>query len=93
MRETKSASQELAEHRFGPSNHERRSGYDPAMSYTIFTVSAVHGLATDFPRAAQELSELVSDAMSKGWKPAGGVAIGQTQNTHEPFLFQAMLRP
>jgi hypothetical protein len=71
----------------------RRSGYDPAMSYTIFTVSAVHGLATDYPRAAQELSELISDAMSKGWKPAGGVAIGQTQNTKEPFLFQAMIRP
>jgi Domain of unknown function (DUF1737) len=63
------------------------------MSYTIYTVSAVRGLATNFQLAAQELAEVVSEAMSKGWKPAGGVAVGQTQNTHEPFLFQAMVRP
>jgi hypothetical protein len=62
------------------------------MRYTIIGISAIEGLATQFERASEKLSKLVDDAMSQGWKPTGGVAVGQTQNTREPFLFQAMVR-
>jgi hypothetical protein len=62
------------------------------MSYSIITVSAISGISTNFERAAERLSDLVNELIGQGWKPMGGVAVGQTQNTHEPFLFQAIVR-
>jgi hypothetical protein len=62
------------------------------MSYQIVTVNAVKFLGTDFAAAAEKLSELVNEQILKGWKPLGGVAVGGTQQMHEPHLFQAMIR-
>jgi len=63
------------------------------MSYTIITVTvkAAH-FTTDFEKASGELSKLVTDVISQGWKPQGGVAVGLTQSTHQPFMFQAMVK-
>jgi Domain of unknown function (DUF1737) len=63
------------------------------MSYTIITVTvkAAH-FTTDFEKASEELSKLVTDAINRGWKPQGGVAVGLTQATHQPFMFQAMVK-
>lgn len=60
------------------------------MRYQILTISAVSGFGTDFDKAAFELAEHVNQAILDGWKPLGGVAVGETQSTKEPFLFQAM---
>jgi len=62
------------------------------MPYKIITVNAVDFIGTDFEKAAQQLSDLVTKEMTEGWKPAGGVAIGETRSTHEPYLFQAMIK-
>jgi hypothetical protein len=62
------------------------------MTYTIITVNAVQGMTTHFDRASEELSKLVNDAIAQGWKPQGGVAVGVTQQTHQPFMFQALVR-
>ena len=61
------------------------------MQYKILTVSAVSSFATNFERAASDLSQLVNQEILHGWKPTGGVAIGKTQSTREPYLFQAMI--
>ena len=60
--------------------------------YKIITVSAVHAITTNFEKAAAELSELVNTEIQQGWKPQGGVAVGKTQSTREPYLFQAMIK-
>jgi len=59
------------------------------MRYQILSVSAVSGIGTDFEKAAIALSELVNRAIVEGWKPLGGVAVGDTQSI-KPYLFQAM---
>src|SRR6478735_900144 len=48
-----------------------------SMSYTIITVTvkAAH-FTTDFEKASDELSKLVTDALNHGWTPQGGVAVG-----------------
>lgn len=61
------------------------------MEYKILTVGAVSGICTNFEEAALQLSKLVSNEIRSGWAPLGGVATGITQNTKEPYLFQAML--
>ncbi len=61
------------------------------MKYQVLTVSAVYGFGTDFKQAAKDLSEHVNRALLEGWKPLGGVAVGDTQSTKEPYLFQAMI--
>lgn len=61
------------------------------MRYQILTISAVYGMSTEFEKAAAGLSELVNRAMQDGWKPLGGVAVGDTQSIKEPYLFQAMI--
>jgi hypothetical protein len=60
------------------------------MTYQVITVSAMAGLVTNFEKAATGLSVLVTQAISDGWQPLGGVAVGNTQSTLEPYLFQAM---
>ena len=61
------------------------------MKYQILTVRSNPGnMATDFEKAAVELSELVNQAIRDGWEPLGGVAVGNTQATMSPYLFQAM---
>lgn len=61
------------------------------MKYKIITVNTVQFIGTNFEKAAEELTELVNAALREGWKPIGGVAVGGTQSTHEPHLFQAMV--
>jgi len=61
------------------------------MRYKILSVGAVSGLGTNFDKAGVDLSTLVDQAIQEGWKPLGGVAVGNTQSTQEPFLFQAMI--
>ncbi len=61
------------------------------MKYKIVTVNAVIGsFSTEFEQAAEKLSNLVNREMRDGWMPVGGVAVGQTMSTKEPYLFQAM---
>ena len=61
------------------------------MRYQILMVNAVTGIGTDFFTAANKLSEMVTKAMSDGWRPIGGVAVGETQSLKEPHLFQAIV--
>jgi hypothetical protein len=60
------------------------------MKYQILTVSAMAGLVTNFEKAATDLTALVNQAIHDDWQPLGGVAVGNTQSTLAPFLFQAM---
>jgi len=61
------------------------------MKYQILVAKTVDFLSTDFEKAAQALSLDVNRAIAQGWEPQGGVAVGLTQSTHEPYLFQAMV--
>jgi hypothetical protein len=62
------------------------------MEYQIVMRSAAKALGTDFEAAARELEQLVAELIRQGWKPLGGVAVGNTQSVHNPYLFQAMTR-
>jgi hypothetical protein len=62
------------------------------MEYKIIYVRTVKSLVTNFSKATKELTETVNAELQNGWGPIGGVAIGKTQNTGEPHLFQAMIR-
>ncbi len=62
------------------------------MEYKIILVNAVKGWGTNFEKAATELSDNVNNEIEEGWEPLGGVNIGTTQSTKEPFLLQAMIR-
>jgi hypothetical protein len=62
------------------------------MEYQVIVVSAVRGLSTNFKNAAVELAEKVNSAIRNGWEPSGGVTVGETQSTNEPFLLQAMVK-
>ncbi len=61
------------------------------MSYKILVVNAVSGFGTDFQDAAERLAKLVNEEIASGWAPSGGVAVGETMSTKEPYLFQAMV--
>jgi Domain of unknown function (DUF1737) len=61
------------------------------VQYKLIAVKAVYGLGTDFQRAGEELSQQVNEALAAGWKPQGGVMVGKTQSTREPYLFQAIV--
>lgn len=64
------------------------------MSYKILVVNAVSGFGTDFQDAADRLAKRVNEDIASGWRPLGGVAVGETtMSTKEPHLFQAMLGP
>jgi len=60
------------------------------MQSQILTVNSVSGFSTDFRAAASQLSDLVNQAILEGWRPLGGVAVGETQSLKEPYLFQAI---
>lgn len=62
------------------------------MEYKVIFVRTVKGISTNFPEATKELAELVNSELQNGWEPFGGVAIGRTQRTEEPHLFQAMIK-
>lgn len=61
------------------------------MSYKILVVNAVSGFGTNFQDAADRLADLVNEEIASGWTPLGGVAVGETMSTKEPYLFQAMV--
>ena len=63
------------------------------MSYKILVVNAVSGFGTNFQDAADRLAELVNKDIASGCAPLGGVAVGETMSTKEPYLFQVMVGP
>ena len=62
------------------------------MLYKVVVITAVKGWGTDFEKAAQELTKAVNIEISQGWEPQGGVNVGATQSTNEPYLLQAMVK-
>ena len=62
------------------------------MEYKVILVSAIKTFGTDFDKAAQELAEKVNDQIQWGWLPQGGLAVGETQSTKEPYIMQAMVK-
>jgi len=62
------------------------------MEYKVIVVNAVKTFGTNFEETAQELSEMVNQEIQKGWEPLGGVNVGSTMSTNEPYLLQAMIR-
>ena len=62
------------------------------MQYKVVVVDAVKGWGTDFEKAADELSRLVNEQIAQGWEPTGGVNVGRTQSTENPYLLQAMVK-
>ena len=62
------------------------------MEYKVIVVEAAGLAGTSFEKAASRLSELVNEAARLGWKPQGGVAVGESQMTREPFLLQAIVK-
>jgi len=62
------------------------------VQYKILFTNAVAFIGTDFGSAAEHLADQVNQALAEGWRPQGGVAVGDTQNTKAPFLFQAMVK-
>ena len=62
------------------------------MEYKIVVVDAVQGWGTNFDKAAAELSRLVNEEIADGWEPLGGVNVGRTQSTENPYLLQAMIK-
>jgi hypothetical protein len=63
------------------------------MEYKVIVVPCSGMMGTDFEKAAERLSELVGEGLRQGWKLQGGVAVGSSQLTKEPFLLQALVRP
>jgi len=61
------------------------------MQYKVVVVDAVKRWGTNFEKAADELSRLVNEQIAQGWEPIGGVTVGRTQSTENPFLLQAMV--
>ena len=62
------------------------------MLYKVILVNAVDFIGTDFQQASEHLSTLVNAEIEQGWKPIGGIAIGGTRSTKEPYLFQSMVK-
>lgn len=62
------------------------------MEYKAVTVSAMKEWKTSFEKAVQELSAKVNERIQKGWKPLGGITVGRTASTEEPFLLQSMTK-
>ena len=63
------------------------------MQYKVVVVDAVKGgsWGTNFEKAAAELSRQVNEEIARGWDPPGGVNVGRTQSTENPYLLQAMV--
>ena len=62
------------------------------MEYKITVVVAPGHMGTDFEKGSERLAELVNDALRQGWKPQGGIAVGEAQVTRERFILQAMVK-
>jgi hypothetical protein len=62
------------------------------MEYKVLTVRSSGFTGTNFEQAAEELGRLVNEHLSLGWQPQGGLAVGETQTTKEPYLFQALIK-
>jgi hypothetical protein len=62
------------------------------MEYKVIVVGAAGLAGTNFERAAERLGALVNEAVVQGWKPQGGVAVGESQMTREPYLLQAVVK-
>ena len=62
------------------------------MEYKVVTVSAVQFVGTDFEKAAEGLASRVNEFLTDGWEPQGGISVGETQRTNQPYLFQAIVR-
>jgi hypothetical protein len=62
------------------------------MEYKVIVVDAANLAGTNFEKAAERLATLVNEAVTTGWKPQGGLAVGESQVTREPFLLQAMVK-
>lgn len=62
------------------------------MEYKIVVLTAVKTFGTDFEQAARELTAQVNAEIQLGWEPLGGVNVGSTMSTREPYLLQAMIR-
>ena len=62
------------------------------MEYKVVTVSSTAWSGTNFEKAAEDLAAKVNALLAENWQLQGGVAVGETQTTKEPFLFQALWR-
>jgi hypothetical protein len=62
------------------------------VEYKVVIVPATAWSGTNFEKAAEELAEKVNLLLADRWQVQGGVAVGETQTTKEPFLFQALVR-
>ena len=62
------------------------------MDYKVLVVSGSGLMGTNYQKATDHLAQLVNEAMREGWKPQGGIAVGDTQMTKEPYLMQAMVK-
>ena len=62
------------------------------MKYKIVIVNAAKTWGTNFEKAGEELAKNVNLEIGYGWEPVGGVTVGATMATKEPYLMQAMIR-
>ncbi len=62
------------------------------MEYKVVAVPATGWSGTNFEKAAEDLAVKVNALLAENWQVQGGVAVGETQTTKEPFLFQALVR-
>jgi hypothetical protein len=62
------------------------------LEYKVVVVSSMGWSGTNFEQAAEDLAAKVNALLAEKWQLQGGVAVGETQTTKEPFLFQALVR-
>jgi len=62
------------------------------MEYKVILVAAPGHMGTDFEKGSERLAELVNEAFQQGWKPQGGIAVGEAQVTRERFILQAVVK-
>jgi hypothetical protein len=62
------------------------------MQYKVVVIGAVKNWGTNFPEAAEQLADGVNKEIAEGWEPLGGVNVGRTMSTEEPYLLQAMVK-
>lgn len=62
------------------------------MEYKVLVVRGAGVTGTHFEKAAEELSDRVNEAIKEGWRPQGGLCVGESQVTREPYLMQAVVR-
>lgn len=62
------------------------------MEYKVVVVRTAAWSGTNFEKGAEELAAKVTLLLGEGWRVQGGVAVGETQTTKEPYLMQALVR-